>query len=275
MKFLIQLIDIFALPRKVFEHRNLLIQMTRRNVEARYRGSMLGLVWSFIQPLMMLCIYTFVFSIVFKAKWNLAIEGTRGVFPVIMFSGMMMYNIFQESVLLNCTVIPGNVNLVKKVIFPLEILPVAQSGATVLLGLAWFVLLIIGVAVVFERVCWTIVFAPLVFLPLLMITLGVSYFVASLGVFIRDIQHVVGIVLQVMFFMTPVFYPIENVPEKFRPILEMNPLSPILEQGRQVMIFNQVPDAWIWFKSFIISALVLHLGYIWFKTTKRGFADVL
>lgn len=269
------LFDLLAVPRAAVRHRSLLWQMTRRNIETRYRGSVLGLVWSFIQPLMMLFIYTFVFSIVFKAKWNVTVGDSQGVFPVIMFSGMAMYNIFQESVLLNCTVIVGNQNLVKKVIFPLEILPIAQMGATALLGVAWLILLVIGVLIVFNHVCWTLVFVPLVYFPLLMITLGVSYFVASLGVFFRDIQYVAGIVLQVLFFMTPVFYPIENVPARFQPILRVNPLSPILEQGRQVMIFGEVPDPWLWLQSFVVAFLVLHFGYMWFRSTKRGFADVL
>ena len=275
MQKLIKLLDVTALPRTLWQNRSLLFQFTRRNVESRYRGSLLGLLWSFIQPLMMLFIYTFVFSIVFKAKWNLAGDGAPGVFPVVMFSGMAMYNIFQESIILNCSVITGNQNLVKKVIFPLDILPVANMGATAVLGMAWLALLVIGVLIVFGHVCWTLVLTPLVYLPLLMITLGVSYFVASLGVYMRDMQYIVGIILQVLFFMTPVFYPIENVPEQFQPILLLNPLSPILEQGRQVMIFGQVPDVWVWLRSFAIAYLVLHFGYVWFRTTKKGFADVL
>ena len=275
MQKLIKLLDVTALPRTLWQNRSLLFQFTRRNVESRYRGSLLGLLWSFIQPLMMLFIYTFVFSIVFKAKWNLAGDGAPGVFPVVMFSGMAMYNIFQESIILNCSVITGNQNLVKKVIFPLDILPVANMGATAVLGMAWVALLVIGVLIVFGHVCWTLVLTPLVYLPLLMITLGVSYFVASLGVYMRDMQYIVGIILQVLFFMTPVFYPIENVPEQFQPILLLNPLSPILEQGRQVMIFGQVPDVWVWLRSFAIAYLVLHFGYVWFRTTKKGFADVL
>lgn len=275
MQKLIKLLDVTALPRTLWQNRSLLFQFTRRNVESRYRGSLLGLLWSFIQPLMMLFIYTFVFSIVFKAKWNLAGDGAPGVFPVVMFSGMAMYNIFQESIILNCSVITGNQNLVKKVIFPLDILPVANMGATAVLGMAWVALLVIGVLIIFGHVCWTLVLTPLVYLPLLMITLGVSYFVASLGVYMRDMQYIVGIILQVLFFMTPVFYPIENVPEQFQPILLLNPLSPILEQGRQVMIFGQVPDVWVWLRSFAIAYLVLHFGYVWFRTTKKGFADVL
>lgn len=272
---LFTLLDITSFPRDLWRNRQLLVQFSIRNLEMRYRGSLLGLFWSFVQPLMMFFIYTFVFSVVFKARWNLSTDSIPGSFPVVMFGGMMMYNVFQESVLMSCGVIIGNQNLVKKVIFPVEILPAAQCIATLLLGLAWLVLLICGVAFVFHRICWTLSLLPVILLPLVMFTLGVCYLVSSLGVFLRDVQYVVGIVLQVLFFMTPVFYPIENVPQQFRPILELNPLSTMLYQGRDVMIFGIVPDIFAFIRSFALAALVLHLGYMWFKKTQRGFADVL
>ena len=271
----LKLFNFTALPCLVWTNRGIIWQFTKRAVESRYRGSILGLLWSFIHPLMMLFIYTFVFSIVFKARWNIATDNLTGSFPVVMFAGMMMYNIFQEAVLLSCSSVTGNQNLVKKVVFSVEVLPMSQCLTTFILSLAWLPLLIISALLVFKELHWTVILFPIVILPLLFFTLGVSFFVSSLSVFIRDMQYVVGIVLQVLFFMTPVFYPVENVPERFRIILEVNPLSNILMQGRQVLLFGEIPNALIYFKSLLLSLVVLHLGYMWFRTTKKGFADVL
>ena len=225
LRKLIAIFDVTSLLRTVICHRELVWQMTMRNVLQRYRGSVLGLVWSFVFPLMMLCVYTFVFSVVFKARWGVDIEGGRGGFAVIMFCGMAMYNLFSEAVSGSCGVVTGNPNLVKKVIFSLEILPLVQTLSTFILGTAWFVLLFCGGCFILGTLSWTMLLLPLVLLPLVFFTLGVSYVVASLGVYIRDTQYAIGVILQILFFATPIFYPITAVPERFRIYLEMNPLS--------------------------------------------------
>lgn len=263
------------MPCQVWHDRGVIWQFTKRGIASRYRGSILGLLWSFILPLMMLFIYTFVFSIVFKARWNIATDKLPGSFPVVMFAGMMMYNVFQEAVLLSCSSVTSNQNLVKKVVFPVEALPIAQCLTTFILSAAWFPLLMASALLVFKEIHWTIMFVPIIILPLLFFTIGISFFVSALSVFVRDMQYVASIVLQVLFFMTPVFYPVENVPERFRIILEFNPLSNMLMQGRQVMLFGEIPDVVIYAKSLLLSLVVLHFGYMWFRTTKKGFADVL
>ncbi len=269
--------SIVALVRSVMKNRSLFVQMTRRNVEMRYRGSALGLVWSFVQPLMMLCVYTFVFSVVFKSRWgvDVSVGDSKGAFAVIMFCGMAMFNLFAEAINMSCGSVVGNQNLVKKVIFPLEILPLTQVATTFILGIAWFVLLFFGAWLILGRLSWTMLLLPIVMIPHVVFTTGISYFVASFGVYVRDTQYVIGVVVQVLFFATPIFYPISAVPERFRVVLELNPLTVFIEQARNVFLYGRMPD-WLFLGlATFVSLIVLQLGYYFFVKTKRGFADVL
>ena len=269
--------SLMALVRTVVKNRSLFAQMTKRSVEMRYRGSALGLVWSFVQPLIMLCVYTFVFSVVFKSRWgvDVSVGDSKGAFAVIMFCGMTMFNLFAEAVSNSCGCITGNPNLVKKVIFPLEILPITQTATTFILGIAWFVLLFFGAYFILGFIGWTMLLFPLVVLPLFIFTLGIAYLVASLGVYVRDTQYVIGVVLQILFFATPIFYPINAVPERFRIVLELNPLTVLIEQARNVFLYGRMPN-WLFLGlAALVSLIVLQLGYYFFSKTKRGFADVL
>ena len=275
MKLLREILDIFAPYRVAVRNASLLKQFVKRNIAVRYRGSMLGLVWSFVQPLMMLCVYTFVFSVVFKARWGVDTGGGRGAFAVIMFCGMALFNIFSESVNTSCSIVVSNPNFVKKVIFPLEVLPLAQTISTFILGTVWFVLLFLGAIFVFGKISFTMLLLPLVLLPLFLFTLGLSYFVASLGVYVRDTAYVVQVVLQVLFFATPIFYPIDAVPERFRWPLRLNPLTVLIEEARKVFLYGTLPNWKFLGLAFVISLIVLHLGFVWFNKTKKGFADVL
>ncbi len=262
-------------PRCMAENWSLLRQLVGRTISARYKGSMLGLLWSFIQPLMMLCVYTFVFSVVFKARWGVETGGGRGAFAIIMLCGMAIFSSFSESVNTCCLCVTGNPNYVKKVIFPLEVLPAAQTLATFILGLAWFVLLFFGVIFIFGKLSFTMLLLPLILLPVFLFSLGISYFVASFGVYIRDTQYLVGVIVQILFFLTPIFYPIEAVPPRFQTILRLNPLAVLIEEGRKVFLYGQLPDWGFLGAAFLVSCAVLQLGFLWFRETKRGFADVL
>lgn len=257
-------------------NRSLLRQMLLRDLSARYKGSMLGFVWSFAHPLMMLCVYTFVFGIVFKARWGVeAFEDNRAAFPLIMFCGMAVFNIFSESVNRSTSVIVNNPGYVKKVIFPLELLPLCNVITAFLFGLAWFALLLIGVVLLLGHLSWTMLLLPVTLVPLVLFSAGTAFFVASLGVYLRDVQQLVGIVTQVLFFMTPIFYPVSIVPENLRWILEINPLSPLVEQTRRLFLYAQAPDPAICMLMFVVSWGVFQLGMMWFLKTKKGFADVL
>ena len=272
---LLYVLDFRRLPEIAASNRSLLWQFVKRSVSARYRGSMLGIFWSFVQPMMMMCVYTFVFSVVFKSRWGVDMEGGRGSFAIIMFCGLALFNLFSESVTLNSSIVVSNTNLVKKVIFPLEILPLSQTIASFAVGMVWFFLLFLGTVFVFGKISFTMLLLPLILLPLFLFTLGVSYFTASLGVYVRDTPYVVGVVLQVLFFMTPIFYPVSAIPERFRWPILLNPLTLLIEEARKVFLYGELPDWRFLGVAFLISLLVLHLGFLWFHKTKKGFADVL
>ena len=274
---ILPLFDPTAIPRVIVRNWDLIVQMTQRSLGQRYRGSTLGLVWSFVQPLMMLCVYTFVFSVVFKSRWgvDVSVGDSKGAFAVIMFCGMAMFNLFSEAISMSCGSVVGNPNLVKKVIFPLEVLPLTQVATTFILGMAWFVLLFFGAWLILGRLSWTMLLLPIVMIPHVVFTTGISYLVASLGVYVRDTQYVIGVVLQILFFATPIFYPVNAVPEKFRVILELNPLTVFIEQARNVFLYGRMPN-WLFLGlATLVSLIVLQLGYYFFFKTKRGFADVL
>lgn len=253
----------------------LLAQLVQRNVQQRYRGSMLGIVWSFCQPLLMLCVYTFVFGTVFKARWGVDVDQAKGAFSIIMFCGIMMHSLMFEALNSSCMCIVGNQNLVKKVIFPLEILPLAQVLSVYVNGLAWIFLLFLGVVFVVGHASWTMLLLPVVFVPYVIFTLGFGYLVAALGVFVKDTAYVLGIVMQVLLFGTPIFYPLSAVPKDFQWILFWNPLTVFIEQARAVFVYGTMPNWHFLGIASLASLVVFQLGYYFFARTKRGFADVL
>lgn len=264
------------MPFLVFiQNRNLLFQLIKRNVSSRYKGHSLGMLWTVVQPLIMLVVYTFVFSVVFKAKWGGSITESQGSYAILMFCGMTLFNLFSESVNASCQLIINNPNYVKKIIFPLEVLPVAQVLSTFTIGCGWIGLLFLGVIVVCNGLSWTALFFPLLLIPIFFFTLGLSYLVSSVTVYLRDVQYFVAVILQILFFLTPIFYPIEAVPSNFRVFLKLNPLTSIIENARGVLVYEQILNFEDYFSSVFISFIVFYLGFVWFNKTKKGFADVL
>ena len=259
----------------IYRSRDLLMQFTRRNIHARYKGTALGLLWWFTTPLMLLAVYTFVFSVVFKSRWGVDIGDSKTAFALIMFCGLVVFNILSESLNSAVGVIVGNPNYVKKVVFPLEILPVSSVLTALFLGLTWFAVLLVGVGLFMQKICLSIVCLPFILLILVLCCCGLAWLVAALGVYIRDLPHVVGILLQMLFFVTPIFYPIEMVPVGFRSILLLNPLTTIVEAVRKVLIYDQWPDWTDLGVGFLISIILFQTGYFVFMKVKRGFADVL
>jgi len=270
------LLDVTAAPRLLWQHRGLFRQMLVRSVAQRYRGSVLGLVWSFAHPLMMLAVYTFVFGMVFKARWGVeSLDDNRAAFPLIMFCGLALYNLFSESVNNSGALIVQNANYVKKVIFPLELLPLCAVATAFVFGIAWLALLLLGSLVFLDTASWTMLLLPLTLLPLFLISCGVSFAVAAFGVYLRDVPMLAGVLTQILFFMTPIFYPLSLVPEGLRWLLWCNPLTPVVEQSRRLFLYGQTPDWLVCLGLLLFSLAVFQLGYVCFCKLKKGFADVL
>ena len=260
--------------RTLWVHRQLIARMSQREVIGRYRGSALGLVWSFLTPLFMLAIYTFVFSVVFKARWG-AGEESRTQFAVVLFAGLIVHALFAEVINRAPQLVLGNVNYVKKVVFPLEILPVVQLVAAVFHGLVSVAVLLVAKFFFMGSVPMTALFFPLVILPLLILILGLSWALASLGVFARDVGQTIGLITSVMLFMSPVFFPVESLPASLQPWMRLNPLTFIIEQVRAVLVWGHEPH-WSGLLLYaIIAVAVAWLGFAWFQKTRKGFADVL
>ncbi|MDR2172717.1 MAG: ABC transporter permease [Burkholderiales bacterium] len=260
--------------RSLWKNKSLIKALVGREIIGRYRGSMMGVLWSFFLPVLMLVVYTFVFSVIFKARWNTGSD-SKMEFALILFAGLLVFNFFSECVNRAPGLILANTSYVKKVVFPLEILPVVTLGAALFhcgVGLlAW--LLFYGIF--FGVPPLTALLFPVVLLPLLFLTMGFSWLLASLGVFLRDVAQVVGVATTALLFLSPIFYPASALPESFQKMMLLNPLALVVEQTRDVLIFGKTLHWRMYFASLVGSIVVAWLGYLWFQKTRKGFADVL
>lgn len=264
------------MARHLWSHRELIGQFTKRESIGRYKGSFLGQAWAFVTPLLMLVIYTFVFSVIFKARWGNTLSDSSQIgFALTLFAGLIPFTVFSECVNRAPGLIVGNPNYVKKVVFPLEILPVSQLGSALVHSLVSLAILVTANLIFNGVIVWTIIFLPLMYLPLILLCLGLGWFLASLGVFVRDIGQIMGVIVQVLFFMTPIFYPIAAIPANLQIILYLNPLTFIVNQFRRVILWGQMPDWGEFVVMTLLMELVCMLGYIWFMKSKKTFADVI
>ena len=268
-------IGLNSLIETCWRYRQLIWQMTRREIVGRYRGSVLGLAWSFFNPLLMLGVYAFVFSVVFKARWGTSGGESKLSFAFILFVGMIVHGLFAEVSNRAPGLIVGNVNYVKKVVFPLEILPIVTMGAAVFHSLVSLSVMLTAFALTNGFLHWTVIFAPLILMPLVILTLGLAWMLASIGVFVRDISQSIGIVTTIMMFLAPVFFPITALPDRYKSIIMANPLTFIIVQARAVLISGDMPD-WRGLVTYSILAIAFAwAGYAWFQKIRGAFADVL
>lgn len=266
------------LAKNLVQHRHLIFQMTKREVIGRYRGSVLGLLWSFLNPLLMLSVYTFVFSVVFKSRWGISPPGTeesKTMFAIMLFTGLIVHAIFAEVINRSPSVVLSNVNYVKKVVFPLEILPIITLGAALFHSLISFIVLLLAYAIFQGVPHLTVLLMPVVILPLVILTVGLAWILASLGVYLQDVGQTTGIITTIMLFLSPVFFPVHSLPEQYQSIIMLNPLTFIIEEMREILVWGRLPD----FEGLAVylgcSLIVAILGYTWFQKTRAGFADVL
>lgn len=270
------LIESFLLFFSSFKKNFYLIwQLGKRQITGRYRGSFLGMLWSFVNPLLLLGVYAFVFGFVFKAKFAGNLSGNKLDFAVILFTGLIIHQFFAECLSRAPDLIVNNANYVKKIIFPLEILPWSVIFSALFhLAISFIVLLLFyfGVYLSFH---WTLVFFPIMLLPLIIITMGISWFLSALGVFIRDMSQFIGFIVTICLFLSPVFYPVTNIPLPFRYVLYVNPISFIITQTRNVVLNGQMPD-WYGLSIYLLVALIVAvLGLSWFQKVRHIFADTI
>jgi len=259
----------------LWRNRQLVAQLTKREVVGRYRGSVMGLAWSFFNPVLMLTVYTLVFSGVFKARWGTGADESKTDFALILFVGMILYGLFAECVNRAPSLILANVNFVKKVVFPLEILPWTALGAALFHAAISLIVLVLAQLAISHSLPWTSLFFPLVLVPLVLGTIGLAWLLASLGVYLRDIAQTTSIFTTVLMFLSAVFFPISALPPEYQPLMRLNPLTFILEEGRKTLIFGQAIDWQGWLIHTGIGMLIAWAGFWWFQKTRNGFADVV
>jgi lipopolysaccharide transport system permease protein len=263
-----------GMARSLWRNRSLTKALIQREVIGRYRGSIMGIMWSFFNPVFMLVIYTFVFSVVFKSRWSGGTD-SKTEFALVLFPGLIVFNLFAECFNRAPGLILSNVNYVKKVVFPLEIFPLVSLGSSLFHALISFIVWLLAYLMLFGIPHATILLLPLVILPLLLFILGLTWILASLGVFLRDVSQFISILTSVLMFMSPIFYPASSLPEKFRGYLLLNPLTPAIEMARDVLFWGKIPDMRLVLIYFIVSGAIASLGFAWFQKTRKGFADVL
>lgn len=257
-----------------WSHRNLLVQLWKRDFTVRYKNGILGIAWAVLNPLMMLALYSFVFVFVFKMRWG-AGPDTKGNFVILLFTGLVVHGFFAEFITRAPLLITTNASYVKKVVFPVELLPLVPLLGAVINFFVGMLLVALLLFYLQGSVPLTIIFLPVVIAPYTILILGFSYFLSATGVFVRDLTHLVGILSTVAMFASPVLFPIENVPEGYRSFLYANPLTVIVEQLRGVSILGVQPD-WTALGLYSVAAIVVFfLGFSWFQATRKGFADVL
>ncbi|MEF9889702.1 ABC transporter permease [Citrobacter sp.] len=261
------------LLQSFFENYPLLKGLVIRDIKSRYNGSYIGVLWSIITPIVMLAIYTFVFSVVFKAKWGVD-SGSKTEFALVLFAGMIMFNLFSECIARSTSLIIQNANYVKKVVFPLEILVPVCVGSALFNFIVSFSVWIIAYVVLNGIPPITFFLFPLILLPFIFFVAGVCWLLSALSVFIRDIAQFINIIITVLLFMSPVFYPVTALPENYRHYLFINPLTYFVETFRAFIFFGQGIDIFYPI-CFVASLLMLWMGFFFFQKTRKGFADVI
>lgn len=249
-------------------------ELVIREVLGRYRGATFGVFWAFFSPLLMLTVYTFVFGTIFKARWTPGSE-SRSEFALALFIGLIVFNLLSECLTRAPHLIITNPNYVKKVVFPLEILPVVTLGAALFHAAVSLVVWLAFYTLAKGAPPVTVLWLPIVIAPFLLLVLGLSWFLASLTVFVRDIAQMIGLLMTVLMFMSPVFYPASALPASVRGLFNANPLTPTIEMVRGVMLWGQAPSAGQMAYTTVVGLVAAYLGFRWFQKTRRGFADVL
>lgn len=260
--------------RCLIKYRNLTLQLVKREVVGRYKGSLFGLAWSFFNPLIMLALYTIVFNTIFQSRWSTGSQ-SKTEFALVLFIGMIIHGVIAETLGRTPSLILYNVSYVKKIVFPLEILPWVMMGSTLFHAIVSLCVWVLFYLLANQSIQWTIVFLPLLIFPLVMFSMGLAWMLSSLGVYLRDVAQITAVISSILLFVSPVFYPVSRIPERFLTLFYLNPLTFIIEQARDVMMWGKMPNFHGIGILLITSLCAAWIGFIWFQKTRKGFADVL
>jgi lipopolysaccharide transport system permease protein len=260
---------LFELPRR----GELIVSLAKRDLLTRYKGSALGLFWAIITPVVTIAIFTFIFAGIFGARFGASTS--HWDYALYLFCALVPWTMFQDTLQQSATTIVNHANLVKRVVFPLETLPVAQAFSALGNQLFATIALLLAVIVIQHQLPLTAVWFPVLLIPQLMLTIGAAWLLASLGVFLRDIVQGVSLVLMAWMYLTPIIYPESIVPERFRLLINLNPFTPLVRCYRRIFLEGQAPDWRGLGYVFVIALVVFVFGYWWFARTRKSFADVI
>ncbi|WP_436873650.1 ABC transporter permease [Kosakonia sacchari] len=261
----------------MFIHRNnikLIIDLTKRDIISKYKGSLFGFFWSIITPLMLLLVYSFVFGTIFKSRWA-GMDDSKANFAIVLFIGMLTYNIFSDSISRSPWLISGNANYVKKVIFPITILPIVNVLSAIYNFAMGFIAWLIIVLILGGTLHLTVILLPVAVMPVILMSLGGSWLFSALGVYFKDVGQFISVFVMILMFSCPIFYPITAVPEKYQFIFHLNPIAMTIEMVRDITIFGRIPSISTYANVFITSLLIASVGLLFFKKCRGGFSDVL
>ncbi|HAS3607706.1 TPA: ABC transporter permease [Vibrio cholerae] len=258
--------------KTILSNYSLIISLTKREIENRYRNSSLGILWSVVLPLFMLAIYSFVFGFVFKSKWGVE---TSVNYSLMMFIGLIVHAYYADCLGKATSLIQSNANYVKKVIFPLESLcwvSLLSSLFQFFISMSVFLLFYFFQG---NEVFITQLLFPIILIPMIVVSLALINFLSALSVYVRDVSHIISVVVSVMLFMSPIFYSIESVPESYRWIIYLNPITFTVEALRDSVIYGKVFNLSHYAIYLFISIMLYYLSKKWFNKLKYGFSDVI
>jgi homopolymeric O-antigen transport system permease protein len=251
----------------------LIISLARRELVARYKGSVLGILWALLTPVVMITIFTFIFAEIFGARFG--VSSSPWDYALYLFCGLLPWTMFQETVQQSATVIVSHANLVKRVVFPLETLPLALTLTSLINQLFGTLALLIAIVVIRHELHASLLWLPVLLIPQLILTMGAAWLTASLGVFLRDTAQGIALLMMAWMFLTPIIYPESAVPERYRPFINANPFTSLVRSYRRILLEGTAPD-WPSLAYFSAWSLVLFcFGYWWFARSRRNFADVI
>lgn len=262
---------LLALPK----HRSVLWLLTLQELKSRYQGSTLGFTWAVVTPLLMLSVYAVVFGQIFSARWPQSKSATGSEFAATLFAGLLVVGFVSDVAARAPSLLLAHQNLVKKMVFPLHLLPMVLVAASVVHLTIAVGLLVVFVAVALNTVSVTLLAFPVVLFPVVLFAMGAAWFLASLGVYFRDTAQVVAVLLTALIYLSPVFFPVSAVPAQWQFIYQWNPLTVPIEQVRDISVYGQWPQWLDILKSTAISFAFFLSGLWWFQTTSDGFADIL
>lgn len=266
--------DPLYIPGSIVEHRFVIGQLAKRAILGRYRGTVLGLLWSLVTPLLLLAVYTFVFGTILQVRW-VSQSGGNAEFAAILFSGMLVHGILAECLTQASTLIVANPQYVKKVVFPLEALPWVTVISAFFQGVISTGILLAYLFFVQGGIPWTAVLFPIPLFVLAFVCIAAGWLISATAVYLKDIAQMMGLLSTVLFFMAPILYPKTALPVEFQNLLYLNPLTYIIEQFRAVVLWGELPN-WNGLALYgIASVAIAWMSLAWFQKTRKGFADVL